>query len=341
MADTKVTFISEGRKLAGTVRVPDGVKPGERRPAFIVMHGFGSNSSSSNVLEPCAMFEKLGYVTLRFDMPGCGESEGERGNLICLEQVQAASDGLTFLAKHPNVERRPHRHDRLELRRGDRGLCRSASTSASRRRSRRAAGATASASSAASIRSPEAWKKFTDMLAEGKRHREKTGQSLMVPRYDIVPIPEHLRGHLRQNSIRMFTAETAQSMYDFRADDVIGNAAGRPILLLHSSVDSVTPTEQSIEMFKRAAAVRPAPVRRDRPLHVRGEQHPRAHRDLRLARQVFPGPGARGGGVDPQWLKRWLTSGDIPIARACSRSRATRWRLAAFRTPMRRSPPSR
>ena len=147
---------------------------------------------------------------------------------------------------------------------------------------------------------PAAWKKFTDMLAEGKRHREKTGKSLMVPRYDIVPIPEHLRGHLAQNSIQMFTAETAQSMYDFRADDVIGKARRRPILLLHSSVDSVTPTEQSIEMFKRAGpAVRPAPVRRDRPLHVRGEQHPRPQRDLRLARQVFPGPGAGEGGVDP------------------------------------------
>ncbi len=104
MADSKISFQSQGRKLAGTVRVPDGVKPGERRPAWIVMHGFGSNSSSTNVLEPCKMFEKLGYVTLRFDMPGCGESEGERGNLICLEQVQAASDALTFLAKHPNVD---------------------------------------------------------------------------------------------------------------------------------------------------------------------------------------------------------------------------------------------
>ena len=64
MAETKVTFQSAAFKLAGTVRVPDGVKPGERRPAFIVMHGFGSNSSSTNVLEPCKMFEKLGYVTL-------------------------------------------------------------------------------------------------------------------------------------------------------------------------------------------------------------------------------------------------------------------------------------
>jgi poly(3-hydroxybutyrate) depolymerase len=50
MSETKISFISNGKKLAGTVRVPDSVKSGEKRPAFIVMHGFGSNSSSSNVL---------------------------------------------------------------------------------------------------------------------------------------------------------------------------------------------------------------------------------------------------------------------------------------------------
>ena len=32
-----------------------------------------------------------------FDMRGCGESEGERGNLICLEQVEDTSSALTFL----------------------------------------------------------------------------------------------------------------------------------------------------------------------------------------------------------------------------------------------------
>lgn len=90
------------------------------------------------------------------------------------------------------------------------------------------------------------------MLAEGKRVRETTGKSLMVPRYDIVPIPPELRGHVVAGSIQMFPAETAQSMFDFRADDVVGNIAPRPLLLLHSSVDSVTPTEQSVEMFKRA-----------------------------------------------------------------------------------------
>src|SRR5262249_29801146 len=43
--------------------------------------------------------------------------------------------------------------------------------------------------------------------------------------------------------------------------------------------------------------MRPAPVRRDRSLHVRGKQHPRAHRDLRLAGEVLPRPGARRRGL--------------------------------------------
>jgi len=41
-------------------------------------------------------------------------------------------------------------------------------------------------------------------------------------------------------------------MFDFRADDVVGKIAPRPLLLIHAANDSVTPTEQSIELFKRA-----------------------------------------------------------------------------------------
>ncbi len=251
MYDTKVTFPSEGRKLAGTVRVPDGVKPGERRPAWIVMHGFGSNQTSNTVLEPCKMFEQLGYVTLRFDMPGCGESEGEKGRVICLEQVAAASAALTFLAQHPNVQ-----PDRVGMIGSSFGAAVAVYVGGVDKRVAAVISSGGWGDGERKFRgqhpTPEAWKKFTDMLAEGKRHREKTGKSLMVPRYEIVPIPEHLRGHLAQNSILEFTAETAQSMFDFRADDVIAQVAPRPVLLLHSSVDSVTPTEQSVEMFKRA-----------------------------------------------------------------------------------------
>jgi fermentation-respiration switch protein FrsA (DUF1100 family) len=76
-----------------------------------------------------------------------------------------------------------------------------------------------------------------------------------------VPIPQHVRDNLDKQKVEMFTpnhvemfpAETAQSMFDFRADDMVGKIAPRPLLLIHSANDSVTPTEQSIEMFKRAS----------------------------------------------------------------------------------------
>src|SRR5262249_57757375 len=92
----------------------------------------------------------------------------------------------------------------------------------------------------------------TTMPEGGREPRARPGKSLMVPRYDIVPTPPHLRNNLASNSIQSFPAETAQSMFDFRADDVVGRIAPRPLLLLHAANDSVTPTEQSIEMFKRA-----------------------------------------------------------------------------------------
>src|ERR1700722_15942247 len=102
MSEQRVTFKADGLTLAGVVRLPDG--GGERRPAFIVLHGFGSNMNAGNVLKPCAMLGELGYVTLRFDMPGCGESEGEKGRLICPDQVGAVRQALSMLAQHSHVD---------------------------------------------------------------------------------------------------------------------------------------------------------------------------------------------------------------------------------------------
>jgi pimeloyl-ACP methyl ester carboxylesterase len=251
MPEERVTFTSDGLAIAGVVRVPDGLAAGERRPAVIVLHGFGSNMGSTSVLEPCAMFEKLGYVTLRFDMRGCGASEGEKGRVICLDQVSDTRNALTFLARHKQVEA-----DRIALLGSSFGGAVAVYTGGVDERVAAVMSSGGWGDGERKFRgqhaSPQAWAKFCAMLEEGRRTRERTGKSLMVPRYDIVPIPEHLRTHVVSGSIEMFPAETAQSMFDFRADDVVGKIAPRPLLLLHSSSDSVTPTEQSVELFRRA-----------------------------------------------------------------------------------------
>jgi len=251
LIEEKVQFTSAGVTLAGIVRIPDGLKPGEKRPAFLVLHGFGSNKEAHNVVGPCAFFEKLGYVTLRFDMSGCGESGGTRGNLICFEQVQNTRDALSFLATHPCVA-----GDRIGVIGSSFGAA--VALYAGGVDSRIAAVISSGGWGHGERKfrgqhpTPEAWARFTAMLEEGRQHRERTGTSLMVPRYEIVPIPPALRNNMNATSLQEFTAETAQSMFDFRAEDVVADIAPRPLLLLHSSRDSVTPTEQSIELFRKA-----------------------------------------------------------------------------------------
>jgi uncharacterized protein len=254
-----VSIPSAGLRLHGVISVSNAPPPQARRAAFLVLHGFGGNCQSQNVLQPCRVLGEFGYVTLRFDMRGCGKSEGEFGRVICLEQVEDTQNALTFLARHPAVD--PARIAVIGTSFGgavavytggvDPRLAAVVSNGGWGHGERKFRGQHAT---------PEAWARFTAMLEEGRAHRARTGRSLMVSRYDIVPIPQQVRDNLARQSVEMFTAnhvemfpaETAQSMFDFRAEDVVGKIAPRPLLLIHSASDSVTPTEQSVEMFKRA-----------------------------------------------------------------------------------------
>ncbi|MFM1814140.1 MAG: hypothetical protein RLZ98_835 [Pseudomonadota bacterium] len=249
--EEEVRFQSEGLKLAGVLNVPDGRKAGERLPVFVIAHGFGSHKGAGNVLSLVKMLGGWGYATLRFDMRGCGESEGERGRLICLEQVADTQSAISFLETREEIDPK-----RIALIGSSFGAAVVLYTGGIDKRVAAVVSSGGWGHGERKFRgqhpTPEAWEKFTGILAKGKAHKEKTGESLWVDRYDIVPIPEHLRHNVLKGSIDEFPVDTAQSMYDFRAEDVIAGLSPRPLLLLHSSVDSVTPTEQSIGLFNAA-----------------------------------------------------------------------------------------
>ena len=248
--EEKITFVSQGLKLAGVVHVPDG-DAARPRPAFLVLHGFGSNKDSGGTVATARLYASLGYVALRFDMRGCGESEGPRGRVICLEQVEDTKSALAFLAGRSGVD-----PQRIAVSGQSFGAAVAIYTAGVDRRVAACVSSGGWGDGAKKFRkqhaSPEAWQRFTDMMERGKRERERTGKSIMVSRYDIVPIPPGLRGNLSQNSIMEFPFEVVETMYAFTANDVVGAIAPRPLLLLHSSNDSVTPTEQSLDLFARA-----------------------------------------------------------------------------------------
>ena len=248
--EERVHWSSGQLKISGVVEFPDAMQRGERRAAILVLHGFVSNKDSPMVRSVTRMFTALGYVALRFDMRGCGESEGERGRVICLEQVADTKSAFDFLAQSGYADAK-----RIAVFGHSFGAAVAVYAAGSDARIAACISSGGWGHGEKKFRkqhaSPEAWQRFSAMMEEGRR-RSARGERMMVPRYDIVPIRPGLRGNLAAGSILEFPFEVVESMYAFTANEVVGKIAPRPLLLLHPSNDSVTPTEQSIDLFAHA-----------------------------------------------------------------------------------------
>ena len=246
-----ITFPSGDLTLAGVVHVPDDLAEGERRPAVVVLHGFGGSKDGPTHIGEAALYESLGYVALRFDMRGCGESGGTRGHVLCHDQVVDTQSALTCLAARPFVQ-----PDAIAVSGQSFGGAVALYTGGIDTRVAAVISIGGWGNGARKLEGqhpgPGEWDRFLDILERGRRLRAETGQTLMVKRWDIVPVPEHLRPLLPPDRIMDFPVDTAQSIYDFVPDDVVGNIAPRPLLICHGANDSVTPTGEALEIFRRA-----------------------------------------------------------------------------------------
>ena len=248
--EDETTFKSSNFSLSGVLHLPKG-QASKKLPRIMVLHGFGSNKESGNVKGPCKMLNDWGYAAFRFDMRGCGTSEGDFGRVICQEQVDDTRAAMDYLQTRSEID-----PCRVGVLGSSFGAAVAIYTGGIDKRFACVISSGGWGHGERKFRgqhpSKKAWLSFTSMLEESRRHRENTGVSMMVDRYDIVPVPKHLRNNLSKHSITSFPAEVAQSMYNFTAEDVVADISPRPLLLLHSSNDSVTPTEQSISLFQKA-----------------------------------------------------------------------------------------
>jgi pimeloyl-ACP methyl ester carboxylesterase len=245
-----VSFTSAGLRLAGIL---EGRAPAASPvPAVVLLHGFGSNKSDGMVTMTAAILARLGYTTLRFDMRGCGDSEGERARVLCEEQVEDVRSAVTYLRGLPGV-----RADRVAVMGHSFGAAVAVYATAMDKRICACISSAGWGDGTVKLRQQhngeEAWRRFSDMVAAGRTLRQE-GKTLMVPRFDIVPIPPAMRSGLPAGAHMEFPFEVVESMLEFRPNEVVAGIAPRPLLLLHPAADKVTPSEQSIELFRRAKA---------------------------------------------------------------------------------------
>lgn len=91
-----VTFSNEGQKILGVVHRPEG---GTLYPAVVMCHGF-----TGQKVEPHRLFVKTaealaaeGYLVLRFDFRGSGDSEGEFHEMTFEGEVSDAIKAVDYL----------------------------------------------------------------------------------------------------------------------------------------------------------------------------------------------------------------------------------------------------
>jgi fermentation-respiration switch protein FrsA (DUF1100 family) len=101
MEKKKVSFFSEGIPVVGELYLP--TEDSRKVPAVVLCHGFAGVKEI--LLPPYA--ERLaskGFAALAFDYRGFGESGGERGRLVPLEQMADIRNAITYLQTLDKVD---------------------------------------------------------------------------------------------------------------------------------------------------------------------------------------------------------------------------------------------
>ena len=233
------------------MHVPDGLRPGERRPAVIMMHGFGANRNGGPAWV-CGQLEAWGYVALRFDFRGCGDSGGERGRVIPMEEVADAHHALSYMASRPEVD-----PDRIALA----GSSLGAGVAVYAAGDRSAGGGRHRRERRGERRAHDPRHAHAGILgalsaADGRRDApsaSKAEKPRKVHRFDIFEMPKHLQVNLRSNnSLMEFSADTPAAFFMFRPEDMVAKISPRPVLILHSAGDRVCTSEEAFSLARLA-----------------------------------------------------------------------------------------
>jgi len=102
-----VTFKNQGQQLIGILHLPDELKPAAKAPGIAMFHGFTGNKIEAYRLfiHVARALRDSGFVVLRFDFRGSGDSDGEFDDMTVLGEVSDAEKALTFLTKQRMVDK--------------------------------------------------------------------------------------------------------------------------------------------------------------------------------------------------------------------------------------------
>ena len=104
-----VSFKNEGHTLVGILRFPHKIQ--KPLPAIVLLHGFTSNKNEDTIIGKnvgmfqytAQRFSEAGFITLRFDFRGHGESDGDFKELTISNLISDALAAINFITSQKKV----------------------------------------------------------------------------------------------------------------------------------------------------------------------------------------------------------------------------------------------
>ena len=255
--ERKVSFYSDGLKIAGTLYEPEGVSD-TSCPGIVMCQGMLGNKDYFRFPHVARQFVATGYVALTWDFRGVGESEGDPARLYPLEMAEDIVNALTFLQVQPKVD--PKRLALVGWSWGGGMVPYVAGLDERVRCAISVLGFGDGKRSMHSLRRPWEWLEFLALLEEDRKSRVVTGHSKQLSLAEFWGADPSINETMERDlskipgmegvKIGAYSLATADKLMEFRPIDVVDRISPRPILYIAGEKDLVTPAEEIAEMHK-------------------------------------------------------------------------------------------
>lgn len=277
MRQQEVTFYSEGDRVAGLLRLPDGDSD-TPRPAVVQGPGWLGLKDAKLYVRYHEALTAAGFAVLIFDYRGFGDSEGASDLLLPANQLDDLINAVSYLSSQDHIDA-----DNIGVfGSGGTGGGNAVMLAAFDDRVRCVVSQVPVADGEdwlRRMRSEYEWLAFLERLDNDRAARAATGQSETVhPREDImVPTPERLATSVKKDVDSRIPTKvqlrSADAIIAYRPIDYVARIAPRPLMVVAVDGDATTPTDHAIALYEAAGSPKKLIMQRHTTHYAAYEQY--------------------------------------------------------------------
>lgn len=251
-----MTFFSDGLRLDGLLQLPEGPMPASGWPVVVFCSGF----QGLKELIPGKFWDVLtaaGIACFSFDYRGFGTSDGERGRMIPMEQVEDVVNAVTRISQETEIDA-----GRLALVGWGFGGGVVVQAGAEDVRVKAVACLSGIGDGGRAVRDsrPYAdWLALQERIARDRVQQVLTGKSESVSPWEVVPLDSRTRSDVDKEMYAKHerfgievTLRSAAAYYAFKPERVVDRISPRPVLFMHGQGNTLHPVDEARSLYARA-----------------------------------------------------------------------------------------